>query len=183
MINLQRLALAGVPLVEPASTGYSTVSADVASAEVEAPAWASLAQWSLLVVALLPVPASQAVHNRVLLALMQEPTYLKLLVRRAPMVRTATEYNTPVVQAAALVFEESEAHILAVQVLTVQVAVYTPASLASQVVAAVYKRVFLASQVAAVVCKRASIVQAAGAACTLVVVVWVGHMLWSVAQV
>jgi hypothetical protein len=183
MINLHQLPLTGLPLVEPASTGYSTVSVGVASAEVEAPAWASLAQWSLLVVDLLPVPASQVVHNRVLQALMQVPTYLKLLVRRAPIARAATEYNTPVVQAAALVFEESEAHMLAVPVLAVQVVAYIPASLASQVVAAVYKRVFLASQVAVVVCKRASIVQAAGAACTLVVVVWVGHMLWSVAQV
>ena len=183
MINLHRLALTGLPLVEPASTGYSTVSAGVASAEVEAPAWASLAQWSLLAVALLPVPASQVVHNRVLLALMQEPIYLKLLVRRGLIARAATEYNTPVVQAAALVFEESEAHMLAVRVWVVLVAAYTPASLASRVVAVVYKRAFLASRVAAVVCKRASLVQAAGAACTLVVVVWVGHMLWSVAQV
>ena len=54
-----------VPLVEPDLTGYSTVSADAASVEAEAPALACPAQWSLLVEALRAAPASLVVHNRV----------------------------------------------------------------------------------------------------------------------
>ncbi len=64
------------------------------------------------------------------------------------------EYNTPVVQAAALVFEESEAHILAVQVLAVQVVACKRASLASQAVAVACKRASPVLQVVVAVCKR-----------------------------
>ena len=94
MKKLSQTVLADVQLVGPDATGYSTVSAGVASVEVEAPALACPARWSLLAVALLPVPASLVVRNRVPLALTEIPVYRKLLVHCDPTVWTAMEHNT-----------------------------------------------------------------------------------------
>lgn len=104
-----------VQLVEPDWTGYSTVSADVASAEVVAPASVAPAQLSLLVEALLSVLASLVVRNRVRSAVTRMTLLQKLSAHWGPLVRTATEYNTPVEWAAALVFLVSEAYIPAAQ--------------------------------------------------------------------